>query len=140
MCASKGAASSCGRACQTPSIMRVVYWHGNPPVAFTHKRWYCNIRDVQQNTRPCAPVVPPIALAPLVAAEQLLAQVPGDRAQVHEVAVAAPRARVLLVLAARRLPEVRDGRELDVDGAPRVEAALQGAKKASEHRQMAQGW
>lgn len=65
-----------------------------------------------------------LAVAALVAAKELLAQVPRDGAQVHEVAVAAARACVLLVLPARRLPEVRHRRELDVDGAPRVEAAL----------------
>lgn len=46
----------------------------------------------------------------------------GDGAQVHEVAVAAARAGVLLVLPARGLPEVRDGGKLHQDGAPIVEA------------------
>ena len=46
----------------------------------------------------------------------------GDGAKVHEVAVAAARAGILLVLPARGLPEVGDGRKLHQDGAPIVEA------------------
>jgi hypothetical protein len=54
----------------------------------------------------------------------------GDGPQVHEVAVAAARARVLLVLAAGGLPEVGHGAEFHQDGPPRVEAAAQALQRA----------
>jgi len=54
----------------------------------------------------------------------------GDGPQVHEVAVAAARARVLLVLPAGGLPEVGHGAELDQDGPPGVEAAGQALQRA----------
>jgi hypothetical protein len=58
-------------------------------------------------------------------AEELAPQVPAHLLDVHEVAVAAAVADVLLELAAGGLAEVGDGRELGDDGAARVEPALQ---------------
>ena len=54
----------------------------------------------------------------------------GDGAQVHEVAVAAARAGVLLVLPAGGLPEVRNRAELHQDGPPRVKAPAQALQRA----------
>merc|ERR1719409_1118150 len=64
-------------------------------------------------------------LAPLllVALLEVLAERARRRPDVHEVAVAAPRAHGLVVLAAARLAEVRHGRELADERPARVEAA-----------------
>jgi len=73
------------------------------------------------------------AMAPVGAmqvAEQLPPQVPSDLLDVHEVAVSAAVAAVLLELAAGGLPEVRHGGELGDDGAARVVAALQSLQRA----------
>lgn len=70
-----------------------------------------------------APAVAPSV--PVQVSEQLPAQVPTDLLDVHEVAVPAAVAAVLLELAAGGLPEVRHRRELRDDGAARVVAALQ---------------
>lgn len=60
----------------------------------------------------------------------LLAQLAGHGAHVHEVAVAAPGAVVLLILPARGLPEVGDGRELHHNGLARVVAPLHALQRA----------
>ena len=54
----------------------------------------------------------------------------GDGAQVHEVAVAAARARVFLVLPAGGLAEIGHRAELYQDGPPRVEAPRQALQRA----------
>lgn len=57
-----------------------------------------------------------------------------DRFDVHKVAVAAAVAGVLLILPAGRLPEVCDGRELCVDRAPCVVAALHQRHSTQTHK------
>ena len=64
-------------------------------------------------------------MAGLVAAKEVLPEVAGDGLEVHEVAVAAAAARVLLVLPAGRLAEVGHGGELRDDEAAVVVAALE---------------
>lgn len=58
--------------------------------------------------------------------KQLPPQLPPDLLHVHEIAVPAAIAAVLLELAAGGLAEVGDGGEVDDDGAAGVEAALEG--------------
>ena len=71
----------------------------------------------------------PAPVAATVPAEQLLPKLPARLAQVHEVAEPGAVTRSLLVLPARALTEIRDGRKLALDGPFVVVPVVQGVSR-----------